>query len=280
MTSAFKGTRISILFSALILLAAPTVVRAARSKCNLEVNAEGIPDQPEHSKACTDGDSACDEGAKGDGICEYRVKLCFATASKGPCAPDEIQGMSVTAGSGLGGLVGALDIFKTTLADSCTEPTMVRVATRGKHTGRSVLKERGPGKRERYTFVCRPSHQTPGGHPATFAKDIQKKFFYSTCATPSCHGSGAASAGLDLSDGAAISNLVGVPAANEAARTAGLLRVAPGDPDHSYLLLKLEGKLGPDEGVQMPLVGGPLPASAIDAIRRWIAAGAPETAPF
>ena len=73
---------------------------------------------------------------------------------------------------------------------------------------------------------------------------------------------------------------MGVPAANEAARAAGLLRVAPGDPDHSYLLLKLEGKLGPDEGVQMPLVGGPLPASAIDAIRRWIAAGAPETAPF
>jgi len=74
--------------------------------------------------------------------------------------------------------------------------------------------------------------------------------------------------------------LVGVPAANEAARTAGLLRVAPGDPDHSYLLLKLEGTLAAGEGVPMPLVGGPLPASAIDTIRRWIAAGAPETAPF
>jgi len=50
--------------------------------------------------------------------------------------------------------------------------------------------------------------------------------------------------------------------------------------DDSFLLLKLEGTLAAGEGVQMPLVGGPLPASAIDTIRRRIAAGAPETAPF
>ena len=272
--------RVSLLVSALILLAAPPVVRAARSKCDLVVNAEGIAEKPEHSKSCTDGDSACDTGQSADGICQYHVSLCFKTAAKGACAREEIEGMSVTAGPGLEGLVGAMTRFKTNLtADSCTEPVDVQVQTRGKRIGRTLLKAKGPAGRERYTFVCRPSHQG-GGSSATFAKDIQKKIFDSTCATPSCHGAGAASAGLDLSDGAAYSNLVGVPAANEAARAAGLLRVAPGDPDHSYLLLKLEGKLGPDEGVQMPLVGGPLPASAIDAIRRWIAAGAPETAPF
>jgi len=272
--------RISLLVSALILLAVPPVVRAGRSKCDLVVDAEGIPEKPEHSKACTDGDSSCDTGQSADGICQYHVSLCFKTAAEGACAREEIEGMSViTAAPGLEGLVGALTRLKANLtADSCTEPVSIQVKTRGKRLGRSVLKAQGPKKRERYTFVCRPSHQV--GVSATFAKDIQKKIFDSTCATPSCHGAGAASAGLDLSDGAAYSNLVGVPAANEAARAAGLLRVAPGDPDHSYLLLKLEGTLAAGEGVPMPLVGGPLPASAIDTIRRWIAAGAPETAPF
>jgi len=238
-----------------LLLAAPPVVRAARSKCDLVVNAEGIAEKPEHSKSCTDGDSACDTGQGADGICQYHVSLCFKTAAKGACAREEIEGMSVTAGPGLEGLVGAMTRFKTNLtADSCTEPVDVQVQTRGKRIGRTLLKAKGPAGRERYTFVCRPSHQG-GGSSATFAKDIQKKIFDSTCATPSCHGAGAASA-------------------------AGLLRVAPGDPDHSYLLLKLEGTLAAGEGVPMPLVGGPLPASAIDTIRRWIAAGAPETAPF
>ena len=187
----------------------------------------------------------------------------------------------ITAAPGLEGLVGALTRLKANLtADSCTEPVSIQVKTRGKRLGRSVLKAQGPKKRERYTFVCRPSHQTPGGHPATFAKDIQKKIFDSTCATTFCHGTGAASGGLDLSDGAAYANLVGVLATNEAAKAANLQRVLPNDPDDSFLLLKLEGTLAAGEGVPMPLVGGPLPASAIDTIRRWIAAGAPQTAPF
>ena len=274
--------RLSLLVSVLILLTTTPVVRAARSKCDLEVDAEGIPDKPEHSKTCTDGDSSCDTGPSADGVCRYHVSLCFKTAADGACAREDIQGMSVTPGPGLEGLATALTQFQTNLtADSCTQPVDVQVSTRGKKTGKTVLKSLGAGKRERYAFVCRPAHKVKGGPSgATFAKDIQKKIFDTTCATPSCHGAGAASAGLDLSDGAAISNLVGVPAANEAARTAGLLRVAPGDPDNSYLLRKLEGTLAAGEGVPMPLVGGPLPASAIDTIRRWIAAGAPETAPF
>jgi len=273
--------RMSLLVPVLILLAVSPQVRAARSKCNLEVDAEGIPDKPEHSKACTDGDSACDTGQSGDGVCQYHVSLCFKTSAKGACASDEIQGMSVTAGPGLEGLVGALNQFKTNLtADSCTDPVDVQVQTRGKKIGRTVLKAQGPGKHERYTFVCRASRKPPGGHTATFARDIQKKIFDTTCATEFCHGASSASAGLDLSDGAAIANLVNVPASAEGAKDAHLLRVAPGDPDNSFLMLKIEGHLGPNEGVPMPLVGGPLPAPAIDTIRRWIAAGASETAPF
>src|SRR5262249_47113898 len=189
--------------------------------------------------------------------------------------------MSVTPGPGLGALATALTEFKTNLTgESCTQPVDVQVQTRGKRIGRTVLKSKAPGKHERYTFVCRPSKNAqPGGGGATFAKDIQKKIFDPSCATEFCHGATAASAGLDLSAGAAIANLVNVPAAAEGAKAANLLRVAPGDPDNSFLMLKIEGHLGPNEGVPMPLVGGPLPASDIDTIRRWIAAGASE-APF
>jgi len=273
--------RLSLLVSVLILLTTTPVVRAARSKCDLEVDAEGIPDKPEHSKTCTDGDSSCDTGPSADGVCRYHVSLCFKTAADGACAREDIQGMSVTPGPGLEGLATALTLFQTNLtADSCTQPVDVQVSTRGRKTGKTVLKSLGAGKRERYAFVCRPAHKVKGGPGATFAKDIQKKIFDTTCATAFCHGASAASAGLDLSEGAAIANLVNVPAAAEGAKAAHLLRVAPGDPDNSFLMLKIEGHLGPNEGVPMPLVGGPIPQSDIDTIRRWIAAGASDTAPF
>src|SRR5882762_1196285 len=161
-------------------MSSPPARAPVPSTCNLEVNGEGIAEKPEHSKSCTNGDSACDTGQSADGICKYHVSLCFKTAAKGTCAREEIEGMSVTAGAGLEGLVGAMTRFKTNLtADSCTEPVDVQVQTRGKRIGRTLLKAKGPAGRERYTFVCRPSHQAPG---ATFAKDIQKKIFDSTCA--------------------------------------------------------------------------------------------------
>ena len=68
--------------------------------------------------------------------------------------------------------------------------------------------------------------------------------------------------------------------ANPVAHGFGELRVAPGNPDKSFLLEKLLGNIMPTEGSKMPLVGRPLTASELDMVRRWIAAGAPETAPF
>lgn len=54
-----------------------------------------------------------------------------------------------------------------------------------------------------------------------------------------------------------------------------LLRVAPGDPNRSYMVHKLEG--GPDiVGERMPRGGGPfLTAGQMIVIRKWIADGAP-----
>jgi len=88
------------------------------------------------------------------------------------------------------------------------------------------------------------------------------------------------SGGLNLAPGASYGGLVGVLSANPSAGAAGVLRVAPGNPDASFLLQKLSGNITPAEGVKMPLVGRPLSPAELDLIRRWIAAGAPETAPF
>jgi len=270
--------RASVLLSVLILLAAPPMARAARSRCKLDVEAEGIAEKPEHSKSCTDGDPACDAAPSADGVCEYRARLCLMTASKAACAPEDVARVIVTPGPGLEGLADVLGRFKATpTADACTEHSLVQVKTRGKKMGRTVLRALTPGGRERYTFVCRPHKGGPP--PATF-DDIQRKIFDTTCATPSCHGAGAASAGLDLSAGAAYANLVNVPPSNEVAAAAGWMRVIPGDPGGSFLMYKLTGDLEAGKGSRMPLVGAPLPQSAIDLIRNWIASGAPETAPF
>ena len=79
-------------------------------------------------------------------------------------------------------------------------------------------------------------------------------------------------AGLDLSTAAkAYAGLVNV----FSAECTTLKRVAPGAPDMSYLIWKLDG-FGPCFfGSRMPLVGLPLSASQVATIRAWIVQGAP-----
>ena len=63
--------------------------------------------------------------------------------------------------------------------------------------------------------------------------------------------------------------LVGVPSTE----VPGTERVKPGDPDSSYIVLKLENAPG-IVGAQMPFGGPYLPQSTIDVIRQWISDGA------
>lgn len=99
---------------------------------------------------------------------------------------------------------------------------------------------------------------------------IQTNVFTPRCS--GCHnGAGAGLPGaMNLtSAGASFAALVGVASIE----MASLQRVAPNDPDNSYLIRKLEG--GPNiGGARMPLVGPPLEQTTIDAIRQWIANGA------
>lgn len=75
---------------------------------------------------------------------------------------------------------------------------------------------------------------------------------------------------LNLLDGQSYGSLVGRPSTGKA----GATLVAPGDPDNSYLIRKLEGAQD-IVGVRMPRGAGPfLTTGQISIIRRWIALGA------
>ena len=101
-------------------------------------------------------------------------------------------------------------------------------------------------------------------------QSIQDNVFTPICTR--CHSGAAAPEGLQLDAAHAYDLLVGVPSSEQPQ----LLRVDPGAPDRSYLVLKLEGAPG-ILGAQMPFGGPPLPQATIDVIRQWISAGALRT---
>lgn len=120
--------------------------------------------------------------------------------------------------------------------------------------------------------------------PAAAASFTQvQAIFTRTCITPACHGS-SGSGGMRLRDAAeSHAALVGRPSD----QVPSVQLVAPGDPDNSYLVMKVEGtmrRLLPTEcmvspgrnpcGAQMPQLAAPLTQEERTLIRAWIAAGA------
>ncbi|NNF66115.1 MAG: hypothetical protein HKM98_01250 [Gammaproteobacteria bacterium] len=105
----------------------------------------------------------------------------------------------------------------------------------------------------------------PTANAADFAT-LQANVFTPICTV--CHAGGSAPVGLKLDAANAYAMLVGV----NSVEVPELLRVAPGDPDNSYLVQKLEGTAA--VGGQMPLGGPPLDTATIQSVRQWIAAGA------
>ena len=102
---------------------------------------------------------------------------------------------------------------------------------------------------------------------ATFSS-IQANVLTPTCATAGCHSGAGSPQGLNL-EGTVSYDLLVNRASGE---VPALLRVAPADPDNSYLVQKLEGTAA--VGAQMPLGGQPLAQTTIDVIRQWIIDGA------
>ena len=100
---------------------------------------------------------------------------------------------------------------------------------------------------------------------------IQDQVFTPICAQ--CHAGASAPQGLQLSQGEAYAMIVGVASQEQPA----LKRIAPGDPDNSYLVQKIMGTAA--VGAQMPdgcpITQPCLTTATIDLIRQWVSEGAP-----
>jgi hypothetical protein len=94
----------------------------------------------------------------------------------------------------------------------------------------------------------------------------------SRCAT--CHLTGQEAGNMSLIPDKAIATLVGV----KSVEATLLVRVVPGKPDDSYLVMKLEGthiERG-GTGAAMPFGTPPLSKEEIAKVRQWISEGAKE----
>lgn len=113
---------------------------------------------------------------------------------------------------------------------------------------------------------------TSASHAAvpSFSKDIVP-VLKTRCAI--CHLTGQEQGNIALPPAKAYASLVKV----KSTEAPVLIRVAPGKPEDSYLIAKLEGtqiKAG-GKGARMPFAAPPLSAAQIKLFRDWIAAGAP-----
>ncbi|MYF93459.1 MAG: hypothetical protein F4184_15700 [Gemmatimonadetes bacterium] len=93
--------------------------------------------------------------------------------------------------------------------------------------------------------------------------------FAVSCVTSGCHSGGEPAAGLSL-EGDFADNIIGVASGQRP----DLKLVDPGNPNKSYLLIKVRGD-GEMISQQMP-PGNPLSAEQVEIIRAWIASGAKE----
>jgi hypothetical protein len=108
-----------------------------------------------------------------------------------------------------------------------------------------------------------------GEVPTTFF-ELQTVVFDPMCAAQ-CHRGGAAPKGLSLEPGLALPGLVGVPS-TEAPE---FLRVNPGNPEDSFLVIKITPNDPRRVGSRMPRNGPPfLTDPQTRALKRWISAGA------
>ena len=111
--------------------------------------------------------------------------------------------------------------------------------------------------------------------PAAHGQDLEARvaeIFARSCTQAGCHAGPNPQMGMDLSPGQFFGSTVGVASAERPA----LLRVHPGRPDSSYLVMKIRGADG-IIGMQMPFSGEKLAEDEVQLIERWIQALDAET---
>lgn len=110
---------------------------------------------------------------------------------------------------------------------------------------------------------------------------IQDNILTPSCATSGCHASTSdanyVQHNLLLTSATAYENLINVISKNAAAKTAGLVRVKPGDYMNSLLFQKIDCQVTTQYGALMPLGGTNLTMGQIEFIKQWIIKGAPKT---
>ncbi len=127
----------------------------------------------------------------------------------------------------------------------------------------------GGGSAPAATIPPVPPVPPPPPPPLTAVfSSIQAGVFTPTCATAGCHSGAGAQQGLRLDATNSFGMLVGVASTE----VPTIMRVAPGDPNNSYLIQKLEGTAA--VGVRMPNGLPALPMATITTIRQWITDGA------
>lgn len=145
--------------------------------------------------------------------------------------------------------------------------------------------------RDAAPMAC-PGEHDVSGPDVSFSRDILP-FFSFNCAFSSCHDGHAREAGLYLGpnflDGPADAQAAAAVRASllSASTTAlGLRRVAPFEPDRSFLMLKIDGcqnllgltcggaLRGAPCGSRMPALSAELPPEKRDMLARWVARGA------
>lgn len=134
---------------------------------------------------------------------------------------------------------------------------------------------------------------TPTGG-VSFADDVMP-IFEAHCNATTCHGSlSAPDADLYLgsasgNDAATIVEVYAELVNWDAYNAPGMVRVDPGDPANSWLMVKLDGDMSCPQaqpfcagscGQRMPRGDPPLPAAQLDVIRSWIMNGAPSPDPL
>jgi len=235
--------------------------------------------------ACHDGALACDRDGLVNGRCEFWIRLCVAEGD----ACGTVSSVSVDAAADdvdLTMLQRTLEhVTMPASAETCAAATTLRVPL-GRRANGSARKARkriawrasaagGAHDDDAVTFICKPPVKEKRRGGISFA-GIQKRVLEKNCAFSGCHGTDNPQAGLVLVGDQVYENLVDKVASTSAAQFAGKKLVVPGAPETSFLMDKVEGKLGPGEGVQMPSGRRPLSADTIETLRKWILAGAPK----
>jgi hypothetical protein len=111
-----------------------------------------------------------------------------------------------------------------------------------------------------------PKKEECGDTDVSYSKCVQP-IFVANCGGAGCHGPSGPSFGLTLTEGGR-ANLVD----KDSQQVTDKKLVAPGDPENSYLYLKINAN--PPQGNRMPSPSSPLSDANIKLIRTWIAEGA------